>query len=393
MQRRARADLEEHAAAAGRGSVRMPSANRTASRTCRRQYPGSAELFRRRGAPGHVRDDRNPRRGITIRRDHALELVEHRLHQRASGTRARRPAAASRRRAAEQPLHRRVDVGRLAGDDDVAPAPLTAAIDDAPAFAGDGRPRTSASVGEHRRHRARPAAPASAGRARRPASAPSSSVNTPATQAATYSPTLWPSTAAGLDAPGAPQLARARTRPRTAPAACTPSVVERRRRLRPYGTATSSSGTAARPRSSRVAALERGAEHRLRLVQLAAHAGVLRALPVNRKATRGARCGAIAGRSIARLRPPATAACSAARASSRSTRAITASDARNARGRRSAVNATSASGVGRRRRVRRSTAAPAPRSASASAPTASGRAAVASTPAAVAVDRPALPRR
>ena len=80
-----------------------------------------------------------------------------------------------------------------------------------------------------------------------------------------------------LDAPRPPQLAPARTRGRTAPAGCRPSgrSATRRRLAR---TARRASGRSSMRLQQRRAGVDGVAEHRLALVERAAHAGVLRAL-------------------------------------------------------------------------------------------------------------------
>ena len=75
---------------------------------------------------------------------------------------------------------------------------------------GQGEVRRRAAAGPRPRAAARrasrpPAAPASAAPRAATSASASSSENTPARQAATYSPTLWPSIACGLDPPGHPQ--------------------------------------------------------------------------------------------------------------------------------------------------------------------------------------------
>ena len=171
---------------------------------------------------------------------------------------------------------------------------------------GDTR-ASRAEVALHRHHHAaRRAAPASAGRARRSGAAPSSSRSTPATPAAANSPTLWPMTTRRARCPSCATARPARTRARTAPAACSrsgraaPPVLGR---TAARAAARSSSGS-----SSGGAAVERrrGTPARCRRARGPCPT-YCAPWPVNRNATRGAR-RAPPGRDGAAPSPAATAA-------------------------------------------------------------------------------------
>ena len=121
----------------------------------------------------------------------------------ASGRRARCAARAASMPAARQlRLAARRSPSLGPGDHAAAPGALTAARDSRPPSSG-----AHLGLGRAARRAWRPAGSACISRPRAATSASaSSSENTPARQAATYSPTLWPSIACGRDAPGHPQL-------------------------------------------------------------------------------------------------------------------------------------------------------------------------------------------
>ena len=144
---------------------------------------------------------------------------------------------------------------------------------------------------------------------------------------------------------------RAHTRSRTAPAACRRSASSSARPRRTAETARDERPLEHVARA-RVAAVERPAERRLGLVELAAHAGVLRALPgeeerdlrrVGALPTPCTRPGAVV--------PPPRCSASAA-ATSAATRRATASRWAKCERPALAVKQMSASGIGSRRRAR-----------------------------------------